>query len=73
MVICWLGEWVGLVEVGFGEVRQLLPKAPVLTDDSGFWRVVENEWVFVVMVSMIDEGLFCFGCYWVVINHSRML
>lgn len=62
-----------LEEVRCGEVRQLLPTAPVFKDDSGFWRAVDNEWNLIVMVSVIDEGLSCSGCCWVMINCSRML
>ncbi len=56
--------------VGCGEVRHLLPKAPVFRDDSVFWRVVDSEWGFVLMVSVTDEGLFCSGsCFGEVYVH----
>ncbi len=61
------------MKVGCGEVEHLLLKAPVFREDSVFWKVVNSEWVFVVMVSVIDEGLFCSRCCWVIINHSKRL
>ena len=42
-------------------------------EDSGFWMVVDSEWVLVVVVSVIDDGLFCIGCCNEVMNHLRML
>ena len=35
--------------------------------------VEDKELVLVVVVSVIDEGLFCTGCCGVVINRSRIL
>ena len=42
-------------------------------EDSGFWMVVDSEWVLDMVVSVIDERLFCIGCGGVAMNRSRML
>lgn len=46
---------------------------PVFRKGSMVLRVVDSECVLVVMVSVIDDGLFCSGGCWAVLNHFSRL
>ena len=64
---------IGMAEVGCLEGCWLLWRGEVFEEVAELWVVEGSEFVLVVAVSVIEDGLFCNGCCVVVMNCSRKL